>query len=98
MIGGRLREGLVADNWPDIRRLVASIRAGVVLPSHLVGKLAARPRRSGLARALHEIGRLERTLFTLDLLRSPTLRHEIQTSLNKGEAGNNLRKAVLVDS
>jgi TnpA family transposase len=43
---------------------------------------------------LHEIGRLERTLFTLDYLRSPTLRHEIQTGLNKGEAGNNLREAV----
>jgi hypothetical protein len=43
---------------------------------------------------LREIGRLERALFTLDLLRSPALRHEIQTSLNKGEAGNNLRKAV----
>ena len=43
---------------------------------------------------MHEIGRLERTLFTLDFLRNPVLRHEIQTSLNKGEAGNNLRKAV----
>lgn len=94
VIGGRLRESLVTDSWPDIRRLIASLRAGAVLPSHLVRKLAARPRRSGLARALHEIGRLERTLFTLDYLRSPTLRHEIQTGLNKGEAGNNLRKAV----
>jgi TnpA family transposase len=93
-IGGRLRETIITDSWPDIQRLVASLRAGVVLPSHLVGKLAARPRQGGLARALRELGRLERTLFTLDLLRSPALRHKIQTSLNKGEAGNNLRKAV----
>ena len=94
VIGGRLREKLLTDNWSDLQRLVASIRAGVVLPSHLVSKLAARPRQSGLARALHEIGRLERTLFLLDFLRSPTLRHRIQTSLNKGEASNNLRKAM----
>jgi TnpA family transposase len=94
VIGGRLRETIISDSWPDIQRLVASIRVGSALPSHLVGKLAARPRQGGLARALHELGRLERTLFTLDLLRSPALRHEIQTGLNKGEAGNNLRKAV----
>ncbi len=30
----------------------------------------------------------------LDLLRSPTLCHEMQVSLNKGEASTNLRKAV----
>jgi TnpA family transposase len=77
VIGGRLREKLLTDNWPDLQRLVASIRAGVALPSHLVSKLAARPRQSGLARALQEIGRLERTLFLLDFLRSPALRHRI---------------------
>ena len=43
---------------------------------------------------LIELGRLEHTRFILDLLRSPTLRHEMQASLNKGEASNNLRKAV----
>ena len=47
----------------------------------------SRPRPAG-------IGRLEPRLFTLDLLRSPALRHKIQTSLNKGKASNNLRKAV----
>ena len=46
----------------------------------------SRPRPAG-------IGRLEPRLFTLDLLRSPAVRHKIQTSLNKGKASNNLRKA-----
>ena len=55
---------------------------------------AANPRQSSLARAFIEVGRLEHTRFLLDLLRSPTLRHEMQASLNKGEASNNLRKAV----
>ncbi len=94
MIGGRLREHRIVDGWPDILRLVGSIRAGSVVPSPIVKKLAANPRRSSLARALTELGRLERTRFILDLLRSPPLRHAMQASLNKGEAGNNLRKAV----
>jgi TnpA family transposase len=94
VIGGRLREQRIIEGWPDILRLVGSIRAGTVIPSHVITKLAANPRQSSLARALIEIGRLEHTRFLLDLLRSPTLRHEMQASLNKGEASNNLRKAV----
>jgi TnpA family transposase len=94
VIGGRLREHRITDGWPDILRLVGSIRAGSVVPSHVIKKLAANPRQSSLARALTELGRLERTRFILDLLRSPPLRHAMQASLNKGEAGNNLRRAV----
>ena len=94
VIGGRLREQRIIDGWPDILRLIGSIRAGTVVPSHVIAKLAANPRQSSLARALIELGRLEHTRFLLDLLRSPTLRHEMQASLNKGEASNNLRKAV----
>ena len=94
VIGGRLREQRIIDGWPDILRLIGSIRASNVVPSHVITKLAANPRQSSLAQALIEIGRLEHTRFILDLLRSPTLRHEMQASLNKGEASNNLRKAV----
>ena len=94
VIGGRLREQRIIDGWPDLLRLIGSIRAGTVVPSHVITKLAANPRQSSLARALIELGRLEHTRFLLDLLRSPTLRHEMQASLNKGEASNNLRKAV----
>ena len=94
VIGGRLREKRIIDGWPDILRLIGSIRAGAVVPSHIIRKLAAGPRQSRPARALYELGRLEHSLFILDLLRSPPLRHEIQTSLNKGEASSNLRKGV----
>jgi TnpA family transposase len=94
VIGGRLHEQRIIDGWPDLLWLVGSIRAGTVVPSHVITKLAANPRQSSLARALIEVGRLEHTRFLLDLLRSPTLRHEMQASLNKGEASNNLRKAV----
>ena len=75
-------------------RLVASIRAGAVSPSHIMGKLAAYPRQNGLALALREIGRLERSLFVLEWLRSPELRHRVQTGLNKAEARNALARAV----
>ena len=94
VIGGRLNPKLVADHWQEVVRLVASIRAGAVSPSHIMGKLAAYPRQNGLALALREIGRLERSLFLLEWLRSPELRHRVQTGLNKAEARNALARAV----
>jgi hypothetical protein len=44
------------------------------------------PRQNTLAKALREIGRLERTLFTLDWISDPALRRRANAGLNKGEA------------
>jgi TnpA family transposase len=45
-----------------------SIKTGTVTASVILRKLAAYPRQNGLAHALRELGKLERTLFTLDWL------------------------------
>ena len=60
----------------------------------MLKRLAAYPRQNALAAALAEIGRIERTLFTLQLLRSEKRRHLIQSRLNKGESRNQLAQAV----
>ena len=57
------------------------------------GKLSY-PRQNGLAVALRELGRIERTLFILDWLQSVELRRRVQAGLNKGEARNALARAV----
>ena len=66
----------------------------MLLVSLLVSKLAAYPQHSELALALRELGRVERTLFTLDWLRQPELRRRANTGLNKGELRNALAKAL----
>jgi hypothetical protein len=43
---------------------------------------------------LREIGRIERTLFTLDWLEMPELRRQTAAELNKGKARNALARAV----
>jgi hypothetical protein len=45
---------------------------------------------------LRELGRLERTLFTLDWISEPQLRREAGQELNKGEARNSLARAVFI--
>ena len=66
---------------------------------NLVGagiRLSCRPRflRVSLAAALREIGRIERTLFTLEWLQNPELRRRVTIGLNKGESHHTLKRAI----
>jgi TnpA family transposase len=94
LLGGRIQEKQILANWAEVRRLAASIQHGTVSASTMLSKLAAYPRQNRLAWALREIGRIERTLFTLDWLESPALRRRVNNGLNKGEERNALARAV----
>lgn len=52
----------------------------------MLRKLAGYPRQKPVARALHEIERVERTLFMLDWLDDADLRRRTNSNLSKGEA------------
>jgi TnpA family transposase len=60
----------------------------------MLRKLGSYPRQNGLAVALREIGRIERTLFILDWLQNVELRRRVHVGLNKGEARNALARSV----
>jgi TnpA family transposase len=77
-----------------VLRLAASIQQGTVTASLILRKLGSYPRQNSLALALREIGRMERTLYTLAWLEDPTLRRRVTAGLNKGEARNSLARAV----
>ena len=94
MIGGTLNIKHVRAHWDEILRLAASIKHGTVTASLMLRKLGSYPRQNGLAVALRELGRIERTLFILDWLQSVELRRRVQSGLNKGEARNALARAV----
>jgi TnpA family transposase len=81
---------LIEQSWDEILRLASSIRTGTVTASLMLRKLASYPRQNRLALALRELGRIERTLFTLEWLQSPELRRRATVGLNKGEAKHTL--------
>ena len=60
----------------------------------MLKKLSAYPRQNGLAVALRELGRIERSLFTLDWLKNVDLRRRANAGLNKREARNALARAI----
>ncbi len=94
MIGGTLGIKNIQMHWDEILRLASSIKKGTVTASLMLRKLGSYPRQNGLAVALRELGRIERTLFILDWLQSVELRRRVQAGLNKGEARNALARAV----
>jgi TnpA family transposase len=83
-----------AAHWHELLRVATSIRSGTVTASAMLKKLSAYPRQNGLAVALRETGRLERSLFMLGWLRDIDLRRRTQGGLNKGEARNALARAI----
>ncbi|MBS3025566.1 MULTISPECIES: Tn3 family transposase [Acidiphilium] len=94
LIGDAVETTAILGQWPELMRLKASINAGTVLPSVILRKLAAAGGGNTLSRALRAVGRIERTLFTLQWLSDPALRQRSHAGLNKGEASNALRRAV----
>ena len=94
LIGGVINLALVKENWSEVLRLAASIRAGTVPPSVILRKIAAFPRQNALNRTLREIGRIERSIFTCDWLLDPELRRRSHGNLNKGESRHALARAV----
>lgn len=94
MSSDRLNIKAIRAHWDDILRLATSIKQGTVTASLMLRKLGSYPRQNGLAVALRELGRIERTLFILDWLQSVELRRRVQAGLNKGEARNALARAI----
>ena len=63
LIGGNVNRKQITGHWDDILRLSTSIKHGSVTASLMLRKLGAYPRQNGLAVALRELGKIERTLF-----------------------------------
>ena len=97
LIGGNVNVKQIRAHWDEILRLAASIKQGTVTASLMLRKLGSYPRQNGLAVALRELGRIERTRFTLDWMQHVELRRRVQIGLNKGEARNALARAVFLN-
>jgi TnpA family transposase len=94
LFGQRLDADLIRAHWDDIGRVISAMRDRTVTPSLILKKLSAYRQQNGLAAALREVGRVQRTLFTVRWFDDPALRRLVTAELNKGEARNSLARAV----
>ena len=92
LLGQPIQTQLIAGHWNDLLRLVASMKFGHTTASLLIAKLHASSRQSALAKALHEYGRLIRTLYVCRYVTDAELRRRVRRQLNKGESLHALRR------
>ena len=79
---------LIEAHLPDMLRVVLSIRAGRLLPSAILRRLATYSRKNRLYFAFRELGRVIRTIFLLRYIDSIELRRMINAATNKSEHFN----------
>lgn len=85
---------LIEAHLPDMLRVALSIRAGRLLPSAILRRLATYSRKNRLYFAFRELGRAIRTDFLLRYLSSIELRHTIQAATCKSELFNKYAQSV----
>ena len=91
LLKGKVKEKLILRYWDEIQRVAGSLKLGWVTSSLLVSRFEAKSRKSSLARAIQEYGRLQKTLFLLRYAESEDLRKRVGRQLNKGEDLHALR-------
>ena len=79
---------LIETHWPDLMRVVLSIRAGKLSSVALLRRLRHDSRKNKLYRAFRELGRVIRTIVLLRYLSEPELRDSIAVLTNRMESFN----------
>ncbi len=87
-------EETLPDEWDNIQRLVTSLLTGEALPSILISKLAAPNYRSSTKTAICHYNHIVRSQFLLQSIHDSEFRRAILVALNRGEAYNNLYRAI----
>jgi TnpA family transposase len=96
MLGACINTRLVYEDWLDMLHIASSLRLGTVTPPVFLQRLAQYPRQNRWAKTLKELGRLERTFFSLHWIQDKLLRQRVHQALYKGEARNTLSRAVCI--
>ena len=84
----------IETQWDEMMRVSGSLKLGTVHASELVGSLLKSSRPSGLAQAIMEVGRVNKTLYLLNYIDDEEYRRRILTQLNRGEGRHAVARAI----
>lgn len=96
LLRGTVRPAFILQRWDAMLRVAGSLKLGWVTSSLFLAKLQARERKTDLAAALEEYGRLIKTIFLLQYFDDEALQKRIGAQLNKGEALHALRRFLFL--
>jgi TnpA family transposase len=84
----------IEQHWDDMMRVAGSLKLGTVRASELIRSLLKSERPSGLAQAIIEAGRINKTLYLLNYIDDEDYRRRILTQLNRGEGRHSVARAI----
>jgi TnpA family transposase len=85
---------LVTPEWDDVLRLLGSLKLGRVPATGIMRTLQVGDRPSRIAKAIAEIGRVDKTIHMLNYLNDESYRRSTLVQLNLGEGRHSLGRAV----
>ena len=84
----------IAPHWDDVLRLVGSLKLGRVSAMNIMRTLQVDDQPSRLALAIAEIGRIDKTIHTLNFIDDETRRRTTLQQLNLTEGRHSLARSV----
>ena len=90
----RININLVPPEWDDILRLLASLKLGRVPAEGIMRTLQVADKPTCLAKAIAEIGRIDKTIHMLNYLHDESFRRQTLVQLNLGEGRHSLGRSV----
>jgi TnpA family transposase len=92
----RQRVGLVriTPHWDDVLRLIGSLKLGLVPAMGIMRTLQIDERPTSLAQAIAEIGRIDKTIHSLNFIDDEARRRATLLQLNLGEGRHSLARDV----
>ena len=91
---GRVDTRRIEQHWDDMLRVAGSLKLGMVQASELIRTLLKSERPSGLAKAIIEAGRINKTVYLLNYIDDEDYRRRILTQLNRGEGRHAVARAI----
>jgi TnpA family transposase len=89
-----IKEELIAPQWDEILRFIATIKLKEATASQLFRRLNSYSRQHPLYTALKEFGKIPKSDFLLRYIDILQLRQMVEKQLNKGENANKFSRAV----
>ena len=84
----------ITPHWDDMLRLVGSLKLGMVPAIGIMRTLQVGDQPTGLAKAIAEYGRADKTIHTLTYIDDEAKRRATLTQLNRGEGRHSLARVV----
>src|SRR5262245_957910 len=89
-----IKEALIASQWDEVLRFIATIKLKETTASQLLRRLNSYSKQHPLYQALKEFGKIPKSDFILRYIDDVELRQAIEKQLNKSEGTNKFSKAI----